>query len=139
MAGSAGRRAGAPAEVLAARARTCVGMAIWRRAARTVAACGARLAACDVGALLPTAVCVLRAKGIITRPREAHATEDAPAAPGAGGQECGEGGRRYTPLPYHTTLKPTHRNYHTAGRSNPHRRLLVVPTPSCPKLSACIR
>ena len=56
MAAAAGRRSGAPPAILAARARTCVGVTIWRQAARMVAACGPRLATSDVGALVPTAV-----------------------------------------------------------------------------------
>ncbi|CAK0867217.1 unnamed protein product [Prorocentrum cordatum] len=55
MAAAAGRRLGAPSHALAARARTAIGAAIWRRAARMVGACGPRLARGDVGALLPGA------------------------------------------------------------------------------------
>ena len=44
-----------PPHALATRARTAIGAAIWRRAARMVAACGPRLARGDVGALLPGA------------------------------------------------------------------------------------
>ena len=51
-----------PAHALAARARTAVGVAIWRRAARMVAACGPRIAREDVNALLPAAVSAVRAR-----------------------------------------------------------------------------
>ena len=55
MAAAAGRRLGVPPHALAARARTAIGAAIWRQAARIVAACGPRLARGDVGAFLPGA------------------------------------------------------------------------------------
>ena len=51
-----------PAHALAARARTAVGVAIWRRAARMVAACGPRIARDDLNALLPAAVSAVRAR-----------------------------------------------------------------------------
>ena len=63
MAAAAGRRLGVPAQALAARARTAVGVAIWRRAARMVAVCGPRLARDDVVGLLPAAGRALRAHG----------------------------------------------------------------------------
>ena len=68
MAAAAGRRLGVPSHALAARARTAVGVALWRRAARMVAACGPRLARDDVAGLLPAAGRALRARGVVGRP-----------------------------------------------------------------------
>ena len=62
MAAAAGRRLGVPAHTLHAKARTAMGVAIWRRAARMVAACGPRLAREDVSALLPAAARAARAR-----------------------------------------------------------------------------